>query len=146
MLTKMITNGDLQQSRAFLIKMLTTFLDLTAPASRKANPHCMNMTKAPMISRKNFKSYKIDQNDFQSIRGGTYFWKLSWLRLLSWSAIFWISAALLLFNASIWSTRTWSAILSLVKAMVFIKLCFRRLSQFSINPVLCLKWPINGDR
>ena len=68
-----MTNDDLQQSRAFLIKMLTTFLDLTAPASRKANPHCMNMTKAPMISRKNFKSYKIDQNDFQSIRGGTYF-------------------------------------------------------------------------
>jgi len=53
---KIWRNGDLQQSRAFLIKMLTTFLDLTAPASRKANPHCMNMTKAPIISKKNWKT------------------------------------------------------------------------------------------
>ena len=42
-------------SKQFFNRILTTFFDLTAPASRNAKPHCMNITSAPMMRRKNWK-------------------------------------------------------------------------------------------
>ena len=42
---------DLHKSRTFLMRIFVTFFDRTLPASRKPNPHCMNITRAPIRMR-----------------------------------------------------------------------------------------------
>ena len=73
-----------QQSRTFLSRMLTTFFDRTDPASRKANPACMNITNAPMMRRKNYKTgyeylYPIWLESAQNVStkrlGCRWFWR-----------------------------------------------------------------------
>ena len=53
MMTKMVTKIILTAIESIFDKNVDDVLDLTAPASRNANPHCMNITRAPIISKKN---------------------------------------------------------------------------------------------
>ena len=42
----------IKRSNIFLIRIFTVFLDLTDPASKNANPHCIKNTTIPITIRK----------------------------------------------------------------------------------------------
>ena len=46
----------MKASSIFLIRMLTVFLDLTEPASRKAKPHCMKKMTIDITIKKNWSA------------------------------------------------------------------------------------------
>ena len=50
------TMAPRQVSSQFLMRMLTVFFDLTAPASKKAKPHCMKKTMMPRTARKKWST------------------------------------------------------------------------------------------
>ena len=50
------TMAPRQVSSQFLMRMLTVFFDLTAPASKNAKPHCMKKTIIPRIARKKWST------------------------------------------------------------------------------------------
>uniref|UniRef100_A0A1I8IP79 Netrin receptor UNC5 n=1 Tax=Macrostomum lignano TaxID=282301 RepID=A0A1I8IP79_9PLAT len=52
------TESVARESRMFLISMLVTFFDLTAPASSSAKPHCIKYTTMAIVHRKKSPSAK----------------------------------------------------------------------------------------
>ena len=51
------TNLPKHRSEKFLIRMLMVFFALTEPASRNANPACMNKMMVPMSMRKRWSMF-----------------------------------------------------------------------------------------
>ena len=54
-------------SNMFLMRIFTAFLDLTAPASKNANPHCIRKTTMPMTIRKKLSKLVFSASESKGV-------------------------------------------------------------------------------